>query len=288
MYSNIRNAGGPVTFDVYTSGHATAVKFFGKDVNTIHDLWASGTTDANRRGDSIYVPIYSEHGSWITIGDPTDDRYIADRYTGSTKLIKSTGTFYTRADAPGHFMCYPEVCFMKAECYFRLGQKGQALIEYKKGIRAHMELMNEKLKDYDQNVFGKQVIQGSKIETFLSSPAVAQTETELTMVKIMQQKFIACSFSLQNWNDMRRFNYSAGNIKDFGVVYPDYGRPREFDAESARHYKSDSPQDERYWFRRFQQCSHETDRNSVNHKNSNPEALELTINSYPVWWDTAE
>ena len=290
LYSNIRNAGGPVSFDVFSSDKETAVKFLdGKILDPVRDIWASGTTDPARKGDSIYIPIYSENLSWITSkpGDPKDDRYIANRYNGNSTRIISTGTFYTRADAPGHLLAYPEVCFMKAECYFRLGQKGQAVQEYKKGIRAHMELMNEKLADYDQSIYGKQVIPAEDIDAFLASAAVAQNESEITMAKIMQQKFIACSYSIQNLNDMRRFNYSAGNIKDFGVVYIDYGRPTEFDAESARRYMSDSPNDTRYWFRRFQQASLEQSYNIDNLKASNKEALELTINSCPVWWDCA-
>ncbi len=30
--------------------------------------------------------------------------------------------------------------------------------------------------------------------------------------------------SIENWNDMRRFNFSAGNVGSFGVVYPGYDR----------------------------------------------------------------
>lgn len=293
MYSNIRTQGGPVSFSVYASSTETAINFLnGTILNPEQDIWASATTEEARKGDSIYIPIYSYYAGNLSStnkpGDVNDDRYIADREYGISKRVISTGTFYTRADGPSHLMCYPEICFIKAECYFRLGQKGQALTEYKKGIRAHMELMNEKLEEYDQSIYGKQVIPESAINDFLSSTAVAQNESELTMAKIMQQKFIALSYTLENFNDMRRFNYSAGNIKDYGVVYPDYGRPGEFDAESALHYTSSDPNNERYWFRRFQHCSHEKDRNSINHQASNPEALEKTINSYPVWWDTAD
>ncbi len=291
MNSDLRSMGGPVAFDVYSSNKQTAINFLnGVVLEPVRDLWASGTTNPDRKGDSIYIPIYSEHGSWIvnSPGDPSDDRYIAYRYNGITPRIISTGTFYTRADAPTHLMCYPEVCFMKAECYFRQGKKGEALTAYKEGIRAHMELMNEKLIEYDQSILGKQVIPEEKIGEFLQSAAVAQNTSELTMAKIMQQKYISCLFSIQNFNDMRRFNYSAGNIQDFGVVYPDYGRPHEFDAESSRRYPTDDPQNERYWFRRFQHCSIEVDCNYENLKASHPEALEVTINSCPVWWDTAE
>jgi hypothetical protein len=284
--NSIRTQSGPVTFDVYTR----PADMNGNAFEMPTDIWYSATLIEERKGDSIYTPIYSESLADVKskAGDPKDDRYIANRYNGSTPRIISTGTFYTRADAPGHFLCYPEMCFIKAEALFRKGDKAGALATYKNGIRAHMELMNEKLKEYDQNIFGKQVIPAEAIDKFLQSEAVAQTAGELTMAKIMQQKFIACSFSLQNWNDMRRFNYSAGNIADFGVVYIDFDRPYEFNSASQTHFPTNDPKNERYWIRRFQQCSHELNYNSENHKVSNPEATLPTVNSLPVWWDTAD
>ena len=42
----------------------------------------------------------------------------------------------------------------------------------------------------------------------------------------MKQKFIVMTFTVENWNDMRRFNYSARNIDNFGVVYPGFKRPK--------------------------------------------------------------
>jgi len=88
---------------------------------------------------------------------------------------------------------------------------------------------------------------------------------------------------------MRRFNYSAGNIKDFGVVYPDFKRPFEFDSESATHFTENTdPNNERYWIRRLQQCSIEVNYNSENLQKSNAEATLPTVNSLPVWWDTAD
>lgn len=284
--SDIRTKSGPVAFDIYSRTE----DINGKPLGSTKDIWYNATQLVDRKGDSIYTPIYSELLSWIKAspGDAKDDRYIANRYNGKTAQIISTGTFYTRADAPGHLLAYPEMCFIKAEVLFRKGDKGGALTAYKDGIRAHMELMNDKLKDYDQTVFGKQVIPATAIDDFLKSAAVAQSAGELTMAKIMQQKFIACSYSLQNWNDMRRFNYSAGNIKDFGVVYIDFDRPYEFNSSSKTHFPTDDPKNERYWIRRFQHCTIETGYNSENHAASNPEAKLPTVNSLPVWWDTAD
>ncbi|MDD4514460.1 SusD/RagB family nutrient-binding outer membrane lipoprotein [Massilibacteroides sp.] len=284
--SDIRTQAGPLTFDIYSRSEDMSGNKFDEPL----DIWYRSTTIEARKGDSIYTPVYSESLSWVkdAEGDVNDDRYIANRYNGETAQIISTGTFYTRADGPGHLMCYPELCFIKAEVLFRKGDKAGALTAYKNGIRAHMELMNEKLQTYPQTVFGKQVIPADKIDAFLNSTAVAQSATDLTMAKIMQQKFIACSYSIQNWNDMRRFNYSAGNIGGFGVVYIDFARPYEFNSSSNNHYTSTDPNNERYWIRRFQQCDLEKNYNIKNLEESNPEALSLTINSLPVWWDTAD
>jgi len=288
LNSDIRKNSGPIAYNINSrSQDMLGHKFYDENGNpSVLDIWYTSSKVTARLGDSIYTPIYSEHLSWVTNGD---DRYMASNYNGKTNQIISTGTFYTRADAPGHLLCYPEICFIKAEALFRKGDKAGALTAYKAGIRAHMELMNEKLTKYDQSQFGKQVIPTAAIDNFLASAAVAQTSAQLTMAKIMQQKFIACSYSIQNWNDMRRFNYSAGNIKDFGVVYPDFKRPFEFDSESATHFTENTdPNNERYWIRRLQQCSIEVNYNSENLQKSNAEATLPTVNSLPVWWDTAD
>jgi len=185
-------------------------------------------------------------------------------------------------------LTYSELCFIKAEVLFRKGEKGIALTAYKDGIRSHMELMNQKLATYITSVNpNKYSIDHSKIDAFLGSSAVAQTVGDLTMAKIMQQKFIACSFSLQNWNDMRRFDYSTPG--EFGVVYPDFKRPYEFDYNSgSTKITGTVNSDSRYWFRRMIQCSHERNYNSDNLIASNPEALLTTNWSRPVWWDTKE
>jgi len=260
--------------------------------------WFTTNTTADRQGDSIYISVYSDRLDWIMdFPDPRNDNYIASRYNGMTIdnpnfnsdviNIASTGSFYIRADAPAHLLTYHEMCFIKAEALFRKGDLANALIAYKAGIRAHMEAMNEKLREYPQDVYGKEVISEPQITAFLASEAVAQTAGELTMAKIMQQKQIAMSMTVQNWNDMRRFDYSANNAQ-FGVVYPDFGRPFEFDAAAAECYPSGDPQNPRYWPRRIQQCSHEINYNAENWLASNPEAQARTILSYPVWWDTAE
>jgi len=301
---------GPVAFEIratkpgtttHPSGLLAAANEDQKKDPTYDNRWYTTSTLADRQGDSVYITIYSDRLDWILGNgflepDSKDDRYYASRYNGRRWNnpafdpnvdinVNSTGSFYIRADAPAHLVCYHEMCFIKAEVLLRQGQATQALQAYRDGIRAHMEAMNERLKDYPQ-VLGKEVISETEITNFLSSAAVAQSATELTMAKIMQQKQIAMSMTMQNWTDMRRFNFSSPG--PFGVAYPDFGRPFEFDATAQQCYPTTDPANPRYWPRRFQQCSHERNYNITNLEASNPEALSRTIISYPVWWDTVE
>ncbi|MEZ4997070.1 MAG: hypothetical protein R2758_06280 [Bacteroidales bacterium] len=103
------------------------------------------------------------------------------------------------------------------------------------------------------------------------------------MADIIQQKIIALGFNMQNWNDMRRFNYSAGNIGSLGVVYRDYKRPYEFSATNIM--TGAGPSDLTYWFRRFNHSTHESNYNNTQLMASNPLAMQDAIWSDPVWWD---
>lgn len=305
--SDIRLDGGPVAFEIRatkpgTTTHPSGLLYASTEATkldpTYSNRWYTTSTKTTRQNDSIYLSVYSDRLDWISGNgflepDAKDDRYYASRYNGMRWSnpafnpaedinVNSTGSFYIRGDAPAHLVCYHEMCFIKAEVLFRQNQKGAALQAYKAGIRAHMEAMNEKLKEYPQ-VLGKEVISSGEIDAFLAGAAVAQTEGELTMAKIMQQKQIAMSMTMQNWTDMRRFDYSTPG--PFGVVYPDFGRPFEVTATGLQCYASTDPNHPRYWPRRMQQCSHERNYNATNWLNSNPEADKRTILSYPVWWD---
>ena len=130
------------------------------------------------------------------------------------------------------------------------------------------------------------------INAYMKSAAVKQTASELTMSDIMMQKLIAMGYDYQNWNDMRRFNYQAGNIEDFGVIYTEMNTPVYRTGTNSSF--STNNQDDTYYVRRFMQCYYETDFNTV-------ETEKLCLDMYgqygitglydpkifsiPVWWD---
>ena len=250
--------------------------------NVATKKYAINTTNPARLGDTVYVGIKA----LCALNGATTTE---SAWTATDGTILSTGTFYTRPESPTDILTYHEMCFIKAEIYFRQGKKAEALQAYRDGIRAHMMHMNAKLASYGNTTNpGKRPMSQTDIDNFMNSAAVAQNINEISMAKIMQQKYIAMSFTQQNWNDMRRFNFSAGNIGNFGVVYTDFERPYEFNSTSATKITGTSKTQDNYWFRRMSQCSHEVNYNSANMRESNPKAFDLDIWSVPVWWDIAE
>jgi hypothetical protein len=187
--------------------------------------------------------------------------------------ILNSGTFYVRGDAPTHLLCYPEMCFIKAEVLFRQGQTSPAFTAYKEGIKAHIDLLNEKLTAGDANV-AKKAITAAERDDYLNSVAVG-TAADLTLGKILTQKFIALSFSNQNWNDMRRMDYSP-------TIYRGWAEPYER-TSSGNNDKKWIPVGKQY--RRLGYVSHEFNYNNTNLAASHPNALMDDIRSFPVWWD---
>ncbi len=230
--------------------------------------WYVNVPDPQRWGDTIYVSL---RGSSIGYNGDTDDQYKAD--DGN---ILATGTFYSRADGPTHLLCYHEMCFIKAEILFNKGDKGGAFTAYKDGIRAHMELMNMKLETYNETVNpSKTPMDETAINNYLNI-AIGE-EADLTLGKIMTQKYIAMSFMQQKWNDMRRLDFSTD-------AYPGWAIPYEYFKNADAQTRI--PLGKQY--RRIRQVSHEINYNSTNWAESHPHAADDDIWSYPVWWDIAE
>src|SRR6478735_4913960 len=124
------------------------------------------------------------------------------------------------------------------------------------------------------------------INNYLLSNAVAQGAGVLTMSDIMLQKYLAMGCSIENWNDMRRFNFSAGNVGNFGVVYPGFDHPKLF--AGTAQYTGGAKTDVRYWPRRWSlPTTLELNYNLTNVLALNSHASEPSIWSMPVWWDCA-
>ena len=165
-----------------------------------------------------------------------------------------------------------------------------AYAAYKGGIKASIELMNEKLKVWvseDKNLEecpSFTPMAQADIDNFLANGI--GTQAELTLGRILTQKRIALQFSIEQWNDMRRYDYNKNYFLGWGIA--------------AYHYVSAAAMKsipEGKFYRRWRQCSHEYNYNSKNLiaiglevpgadnslKNWNRADDAWTI---PVWWDS--
>ncbi len=241
-------------------------------------------------GDTDYVNLRSF--ALATGGvDPLDVDWYPSTAAMDAGAVGSTGSFQTRPVSDQEILTYHEMCFIKAEVYMRKGDNGNAYTAYMAGIQAHLNMMQAKLTEWQSSGYTNTnpdmaPMDQNDISTYLASSAVAQDAGTLTMSDIMLQKYVAMGCSIENWNDMRRFDFSAGDVGGFGVVYPGYDRGPLF--TGTAQLTGGSPTDPRYWIRRFAlPPTYEINYNSVNTLSLNTHAADPNIWSMPVWWDCA-
>ena len=292
-----------ITYDI---ADATARDKFVSDIQKLHKTTVDGTkvkvtyqtgsvyvnsTNYAYAGDTAYVSLRSN--SKLT-GNQTKEEndvywYFSTNDALNAGAVGSTGSFQTRPVSDFEIMTYHEACFIKAEVLCRKGDKAGALAAYKAGIKAHLDYMQKKLTAWKGQGFSNpdmQPMDDAKIAAYLASDAVCQNAGDLKMSDIMLQKYVAMGCSLENWNDMRRFNYGAGNIKDFGVVYPGFDRSVLFTGTDK--LKGTSKDDPKYWPRRWRlPATLELSYNEAQALAINKHAEDTDIWSYPVWWDCA-
>lgn len=328
---NIQREYTPATKDEKKSYAVKDILNYYKDaasfVTNVKKLYADKVT-VSETSDTVFV-TYHKGTLYVNDNNPVyveDVKYVMYRadglfetgglsktdmncyYSANTTLtrnlgyVQGTGAFYTRPDSDSDILTHSEMSFLKAEVLFRQGDKSGAHAAYLEGIKSHFARMNEKLaywegigscttaRGFDVS-FAYAPMAQADIDAYMASAAVAQSSAELEMADIMMQKLIAMGYDTQNWNDVRRFNYNAGNIADFGVVY-------EMDdpvhrIKDASEFESDRNSD-RYYPRRMMQCYLETDYNT-DETNAIIEELygqygieycmDYKIYSIPVWWD---
>jgi hypothetical protein len=255
------------------------------------------STDYRQSGDTVYVSLKSNSlATTGAINQPsTDVTWYPSLAAYNAGVVASTSTFQLRPISDLELLMYHEMCFIKAEVYMRKGDAANAYTAYKAGIQAHIDYMQSKLTQwkgtYDKTSSGipnpdMNPMDQTAINNYLASSAVAQGAGSLTMSDIMLQKYIAMGCSIENWNDMRRFNFSAGNVGSFGVVYPGYQRGPLFTGQAQ--LTGGTPTDPRYWIRRWAlPPTYEIQYNFLNTTALNAHATDPNIWSMPVWWDTA-
>ena len=195
-----------------------------------------------------------------------DSIYIALRESKAANgRVLSTGTWYNHKGSKGLFVTGAEMKFIEAEIRLRKGQKDLALLAYKEGVKIHMELMG---------------IGVSEITKFLNSSSVVQDANKLTMSHVMIQKYIALSYSPEQWVDLRRMDYCTdgnGNYNEQLGVYKGFKR--------VPHVYTQSYPNPTDWPRRFAMASYELNFNKAQLIKAAPTAELPTYLNEPIWWD---
>lgn len=247
--------------------------------------WYINSEAAARKGDTVYVECTSTSKGYAA---KTDLLYRAD----NTDASKESGSFYSRVSSPTYLGTYAEACFIKAEVLFNQSNAPGAFTAYKEGIKASMEQMNVTLRSWiagDPNLANCPSftpMTQADMDNYLNNGI--GTASNLTLGKILTQKRIALHFSVEIWNDMRRYDFDPAKFLNWGM--PAYYSVNATALKGIPLGKQ---------FRRWRQCSHEYNYNAKNlqaigsqvpganmsdpTKPWNTQDDAWTIN---VWWDS--
>lgn len=281
----------------FIADQTTAGRTFTTNVDTVKVTYKAGSLFINSTnylyaGDTVYVNMRSSAlaTSGISAQGEKDVSWYPNLAAFTAGAVASTGSYQVRPVSDQEILTYHEMQFIKAEVLMRKGDVTNAYTAYKAAIQAHLDMMQAKLTSWKAAGYtatnpDMAPMDASAITTYMNSAALAGAGS-LTMQDIMLQKYIAMGCSVENWNDMRRFNFSAGNVGSFGVVYPGYQRGPLF--AGTAQYTGGSTADPRYWQRRWAlPTTLELNYNLNNALAINPHATDPNIWSMPVWWDCA-
>lgn len=144
-------------------------------------------------------------------------------YAGTGGLqLPGRYVFSDKARLP--ILSYAQLQFIKAEAAFKSGNRAVALDAYTKGVSSHIDFVNERNREDNQNA--TQITAAEK-SAFLASPTVVPTAGALTLTHIMSQKYIAQWGwgHIELWMDMRRYNYTDVDPSSGRQVYPGFAIP---------------------------------------------------------------
>jgi Starch-binding associating with outer membrane len=144
-------------------------------------------------------------------------------YPGRTNAgggLPSRYLFSDKSKVP--LMTYSQLQFIKAEAALKMGNQGLALTAYRNAISSHIDFVNARNLDDNQNVVQ---ITAAQKAAFLADPNIVPAV--LTLSHIMSQKFIAQWAWGHNelWMDMRRYHYTDIDPVSGTQIFRGYAPP---------------------------------------------------------------
>jgi len=162
------------------------------------------------------------------------------------------GGFYSSPASPFFIFSYEELKFIEAEAAFLTGNTTRAFDAYQSAVTTNMERMGldaATIQDYFDN-----------------NPVAASSSADITLAKIMFQKYLTLPFHPEVWVDMRRYDYSDD-------IYPGFSQPANADPALGGQF-----------IRRLDMFNAEIQFNAE--EAARVGALDPDYRAKPVWWDT--
>jgi hypothetical protein len=175
--------------------------------------------------------------------------------TAPTVAANGTGRWLYRDDAPWPLSSYAEIQFVKAEALFVKGQKAEAFAAFKNGVAGHMDFVKRLIvpgtivkstKGKQTSVIGDKISASrfSELATaYLNSKFVNGMQlSDFSLSNIMMQKYVALfPWSLDTWNDLRRYHYDlvlgSGGVPVSGTSWTNEVVYHKLDSDPNRVYK---------------------------------------------------
>ena len=254
--------------------------------------WFIETELPERLGDTVYVEATSSSKGYAANRDIMYRRLnVLTGAAGEDVLTAAeSGTYYTRVSSPTYLGTCAEACFIKAEVLFKQGDKNGAFAAYKEGIKSSIEQMNIKLNLWCNEDAGLKAcpsftpMEQADIDNFLANGI--GSASDLTLGHILTQKRIALNFSVEIWNDMRRYDFDPELFFGWGIP-----ALHDVNASALKGIPAGKG------FRRWRQCSHEFNYNAANLREIGYQVpgADMTLDQWNqaddawtinVWWDS--
>jgi len=145
------------------------------------------------------------------------------RNAASSTTTDGRGRWLYRDDAPYILMTCSQIMFCKAEAYWKLGMKAEALEAFKAGVKADLEFTANYIYPGSKGeaIGGDKILKATFVtlaNEYLAGPFVgALSINDFTLSHIMMQKWVALyPWGAQDaWVDMRKYHYDIAYTGDY-------------------------------------------------------------------------
>jgi hypothetical protein len=193
------------------------------ELNLMNGTVFTGALDPRLPAMFTASPDGLYYGVTPALGDPNsavgNTKRIPNLW-GTLGTTSTTGKYIYQDKENFPIITYSELQFIKAEAAFKKGDKATALAAYVNGINAHLDFVAP----YAPNATAF----ASARTTYMANVNVVPTANNLTLSKIMLQKYISLvgHGSIETWVDIRRYHYDPSVYTGFAlpsVIFSDNG-----------------------------------------------------------------